>query len=371
MQKQVASVALFFILLSACSTPQVMPPIATNSFPIAVIVPDTPTPTKTAVPTPTPTFEELINPYTIEGLRKHKFKSGDIHIRKTLLENDQYTTYSIDYPSDGLTITGIMQIPAGEGPFPVIVMNHGYFNRGVYSSGDGTDRSAEMLVKRGYITISPDFRSWGGSDVGPSFFYSGLAIDVVNLLNAIPSIPKADPERIGMWGHSMGGGVTMKVLAIDSRVKAAVLYSTVSADFSDVIGRWGPGCYGDIAAGEQIFGCNSSDIIPETLSRGLQDAYAFAASDVGILRQVSPFYYLTDISIPVQINYGTEDGKTFIGTPPEWSKKLYEALREAGNENVEMFGYGGEGHSFKPNAWFAFMERSGQFFDKYVKGTQE
>lgn len=372
------TILIVVVLLLAACTSQAVSPTATPSSPIAVIVPDTPTPTKTPIPTPTPTTEELIYPYTIEGLREHDYQSGAVHIREILFQNEQYTTYYIDYPSDGLTITGIMQIPVGEGPFPVVVMNHGYFNRGDYFSGDGTDRSAEILVKRGYITISPDFRSWGDSDIGPSFFYSGLAIDVVNLLNAIPSVPEADPERIGMWGHSMGGGVTMKVLAIlaersgaqskrETTVKAAVLYSTVSADFADVIARWGPGCYGDIAAGEQIFGCNSSDIIPETLSRRLQDAYMFAVNDADTLNQVSPFYCLDDISIPIQINYGTEDGKDFTGSPPEWSKKLYEGFQEAGKENVELFGYDGEGHSFKPDAWFAFMGRTGQFFDANVK----
>jgi dipeptidyl aminopeptidase/acylaminoacyl peptidase len=156
---------------------------------------------------------------------------------------------------------------------------------------------------------------------------------------------------------------------LKSTVKAAVLYSTVSADFSDVIARWGPGCYGDIAAGEQLFGCNSSDIIPETLPKRVQDAYTFAVNDAEALEQVSPYYYLNDISIPIQINYGTADGKDYTGTPPEWSKKLYEGLKKAGNGNVEIFGYDGEGHSFKPNAWFAFMERTSQFFDANIQNS--
>jgi hypothetical protein len=84
---------------------------------------------------------------------------------------------------------------------------------------------------------------------------------------------------------------------------------------------------------------------------------------------MSPFYYLADISIPIQINYGTEDGKDFAGTPPDWSKKLYEGFQEAGNENVEIFGYDGEGHSFKPDPWFAFMGRTSIFFDANVKNA--
>jgi dienelactone hydrolase len=167
----------------------------------------------------------------------------------------------------------------------------------------------------------------------------------------------------------MGGGVTMKVLAVDSRMKAAVLYSPVSADDADVINRWGMGCFGDIAEGEQIVGCNSSDVIPIDLPRNLQEAYRFAASDVDTLKKISPFYHLDLINVPIQIHYGTEDGKFISGTPPEWSVKLTQGLRDAGKQ-VELLQYEGEGHSFIGQPWFDFMGRTLRFFDKYVKNAK-
>lgn len=366
--KQCVSLFLF-IFLAACQ-PAIVPTAETLPSPHLVIetLTPSPVPTITFTPSPTPTVEEWISSFTIDGLRKHDYQSGDIHIRSTLDENDKYTSYLIDYPSDGLTITGVMQIPAGEGPFPVILMNHGFFSRSVYSSGDGTDRAAAYLAEHGYITIASDYRSWGASDIGESFFYSGLVIDVINLLNAVPSIKQADPERIGMWGHSMGGGVTMKALTIDPRVKAAVLYSPVSADFVDVINRWGMGCFGDIAQGELIVGCNSSDVIPNELPQNLQDAYRFAALDADTLKEVSPYYHLDVVSAPIQIHYGTEDGKVISGTPPQWSVKLTQGLRDAGKE-VEMYQYEGEGHSFIGQPWFDFMGRVLRFFDKHVKNN--
>jgi dipeptidyl aminopeptidase/acylaminoacyl peptidase len=311
----------------------------------------------------------LIFPYTIDGLRQRDFQSGKIQIRSTLSENDKFTTFLIDYSSDGLTITGVMQIPQGDGPFPVILLNHGFFSRSVYSSGDGTDRASAFLAEHGYITLASDYRSWGKSETGHSFFYSGLAIDVVNLIDAVSSIKQADPERIGMWGHSMGGGVTMKVLTIEPRVKAAVLYSSVSADFVDVIERWGPGCFGDVAQGELIVGCNSSDVIPDDLPLNLQDAYHFAASDAETLKEISPFYHLDYVMVPIQIHYGTEDGKFLSGTPPQWSVKLTQGLRDAG-KHAEMYQYEGEGHSFIGQPWFDFMTRTLRFFDKYVKNPE-
>lgn len=355
-----------FIFLAAC-TPASILPTATLPPPNVTIIPATLTPTVTPIPTATRTTQNAIQPYTIEGLRKHKFQSGKIIIRKNLLETENFTRYLIEYPSDGLTITGIMQIPKnGEPPYPVIVMNHGFFSRSVYNSGDGTDRAAEFLNRYGYLTVSSDYRSWGDSETGESLFYSGLAIDVINLMNAIPSIPQADPDRIGMWGHSMGGGVTLKILTIDSRVKAAVIYSSVSADFGDIIGRWGPGCLGDVFEGELAYGCNSSDILPLDLPADLSASYFNSVTDPEILKAVSPLYHLDKVTAPVQINYGTKDGQTFAGTPPEWSKKMYDGFIEA-NKVAQIFAQEGEGHSFIGEPWFVFMLRSLKFFDKYVK----
>lgn len=354
------------LFVSACSAAQVAAP--TPAQLIVTIVPPTLEPTKTPVPTATLTREESIEPYTIAGLRRREFENGRITIRETLLDTDYFTRYLIQYPSDGLTITGVLQIPkAGEPPYPVIVMNHGFFSRYIYNSGDGTDRAADFLNRKGYLTVSSDYRSWGGSDTGESLFYSGQVIDVVNLMYALPSIPEADTTRIGMWGHSMGGGITAKVLTIvEDRIKAAVLYSSVSADFADVIGRWGPGCVGDVYEGEAAFGCNSSDILPLDLPPNLTASYFDATTDPVMLEAVSPLYHFDKVKAPVQIVYGTEDGKTSAGTPPEWSKKMYDAFIEAGVE-AQIFGYQGEEHSFIGDPWFVFMAKTQLFFDKYVK----
>lgn len=351
-------------LLSAC---QPLAAAKSETPPQGLVHTAAPRAYPTLTPTGTPTVAQLIYPFTIDGLRHHDFISGNIKIVSTLKKTDIYTAYAINYPSDGLTITGVMQVPAsGLPPFPIIVMDHGYFNREEFNSGDGTDRAAEYLNQHGYLTVSSDYRSWGKSDIGPSLYYSGLAIDVLNLISAIPSIPEGDSTRIGIWGHSMGGGVTMKVLEVALNIKAAVLYSTVSADDADVLARWGLGCIGDILAGEHQLGCNSSDVIPLDLPPDLIKAYYDSSTDAVLLRQTSSFYHLDLVKAPIEINYGTNDGKTLAGTPPEWSKKLYQALKDAGKD-AHLFGYEGELHSFNGDNWIAFMERSAHFFDQYVK----
>jgi hypothetical protein len=168
----------------------------------------------------------------------------------------------------------------------------------------------------------------------------------------------------------MGGGVTMKVLTLETPVRAAVLYSTVSADNADLVERWGMGCIGDIASGELLYGCISADILPENLPHDLIEAYRTVAYDQVLIRELSPFYHLDLVSVPVQINYGTEDGKSYSSTPPDWSRKLHEGLVEAGREG-EIFAYEGQAHSFIGDAWFAFMERSARFFDMTVKNAPQ
>ncbi|MBK8824458.1 MAG: hypothetical protein IPN58_18145, partial [Anaerolineales bacterium] len=149
---------LFAFLLTACvsapasSTATLPPPIITiiraTGTPTSIPVIETPT----IVPTPTAS-PHLMYPYTIAGLRERTFSGGEIQILQILLQAQTYTRYLISYPSDGLTITGILQIRQG-GTFPVIVMNHGFAKRSEYTSGDGTDRAAAYLVERGYITIA-------------------------------------------------------------------------------------------------------------------------------------------------------------------------------------------------------------------------
>ncbi len=381
-----ANLVILVLILTACLP---APTVATQTVlpqtvqPTAVIT-DVQTQTQTPIPTPTLTFSDAIYPYTIDGLRAREYPGGKIEVVGVLDQTENYTSYLIHYPSDGLTITGIMQIPAkGKPPFPVIVMNHGFFSRTEYVAGDGTDRAAEFLNKRGYLTIAPDYRSWGQSDSGPSLFYSGLAIDVVNLLASIPSIPEADPSRVGLWGHSMGGGVTMKALTIigdnvsavgdgaaQINVRAAVVYSTVSADQGDVLARWGLGCFGNVIEGEMRSDCNSSDVIPLSLPVELLDSYYVAAYDPDALSEISPIHHLDLVAVPVQIHYGTRDGEELSGTPTEWSTKLYQAFLDAGKP-AKLFPYEGQRHSFIGDAWFKFMEEVATFFDANVKNAQD
>jgi len=134
-----------------------------------------------------------MEPFTIEGLRERDYPGGTINIRSVLTTTATFTRYYIDYPSDNLTITGIMQIPPGDGPFPVVLLNHGYIPQSRYWSGADTWRAAEYLNAHGYLTLSSDFRTWGS--LIPATTFSAAACSSMPSIWSAPwaRFPKPTP----------------------------------------------------------------------------------------------------------------------------------------------------------------------------------
>ena len=120
-----------------------------------------------------------------------------------------------------------------------------------------------------------------------------------------------------LGGRGVDTPSATNALGYSTTIRAAVLYSTVSADHADVIARWGNGCLGDIAAGEQLFGCNSSDVVPLELPNNLINAFMNAPNDSELMKSVSPIYFLDSVDVPIQIHYGEKDGLVYSGTPTE------------------------------------------------------
>jgi dipeptidyl aminopeptidase/acylaminoacyl peptidase len=272
------------------------------------------------------------------------YPGGTIEITHHITQTETFAKYLIRYPSDDLTITAMMNVPEGDGPFPVVILNHGYIAPSRFWSGADTWRAADHLASHGYLTISPDFRGWGGSDEGDNFFRTGLVIDVLNLVSSLPSLSQADVQRVAMWGHSMGGGVTTKAIVIDPRIKAAVLYGPVSSDDRDVMRRWG----GSRGGGQD-----------EMLAR----AYREASRDDAFLYLTSPANFFELVSAPVQIHQGAADRTT----PPKWAEAIRDGLQAAAKP-VEYFSYAGQGHAFEGESWDLFMQRITDFFDLTLKG---
>lgn len=84
------------------------------------------------------------------------------------------------------------------------------------------------LAQRGYVTLAPDYPSFGEYkyDFAPSHGYiagSMKAIwDNMRAIDLLEGLPQVDPKLIGCIGHSLGGHNTMFTAVFDERIKALV-----------------------------------------------------------------------------------------------------------------------------------------------------
>ena len=278
-------------------------------------------------------------PYTIIGLRARTYGGGAIEIVRVLEETPSFTRYLFAYPSDGLRITGMLNRPKGNGPFPVVILNHGYYPLDVYKTGDGTRLAADYLAARGFLTLSPDFRSHAGSDDAPNLFRAGHVIDALNLIPLAQQLPSARAGKVGMWGHSNGGAITAKAIVVSQQIGAAVIYapasSNIEEDYWFRVGR------------------------ARSRGRGIDRVeWPVAPAEAPDLYQrLSPLPYLQYVSAPVQIHWGTAD----TTVPFKWPDDLRDGL-EAAKKPVTMFAYRGQPHSFRGSANQLYLRRTAEFF---------
>lgn len=84
------------------------------------------------------------------------------------------------------------------------------------------------LAKRGYVTLAPDYPSFGEHPydfVAAKHYVSGSmkAIwDNMRAIDLLQSLPEVDGDRIGCIGHSLGGHNTMFTAVFDPRIKVLV-----------------------------------------------------------------------------------------------------------------------------------------------------
>jgi dipeptidyl aminopeptidase/acylaminoacyl peptidase len=293
-------------------------------------------------PTPTP------DPYAglgIDDLAARFFGRGELQIDQTLSTTPTFTRLLISYPSDDLTIYGFMDVPEGQGPFPVIIALHGYIDPAQYGTLDYTTHYADALAQAGYLVLHPNLRGYGPSDSGPNLFRVGMAVDVLNLIGIVQQtgglpgpLQVANPSAIGLWGHSMGGGITLRVITVSPDVRAAVLYGAMSGDEKQnfaKIREW------------------------SGRTRGLEEDNV---PDAALLR-ISPINYLDRIQTAVSIHHGESDELV----PPAWSADLCARLTALG-KSVECFTYPGQPHTFYGDGDQLFIQRTIAFFDTHLKG---
>jgi dipeptidyl aminopeptidase/acylaminoacyl peptidase len=308
----------------------------------------TPIPTSTSTPAPavTPTPSPTPDPYekyTIDYLRSRSYGGGELDVLEKVGTNSAFTRYLIVYPSDGLEIHGFMNVPNSDGPHPVVLAMHGYIDPAIYHTFDYTTHYADALASEGYFVIHPNLRGYPPSDSGDNLFRVGMAVDVLNLAAIVRSsggqpgpLEKADPHRIGLWGHSMGGGVVTRVISVDPDIRAAVLYAAMSGDEVQnyaAIGIW-------------------SDE-----ERGQQERAVPAAE----LELISPMYFFNNIRAAVSIQHSLSDPLV----PVQWSMRTCEQLKALG-KTVECNYYPDMPHTFQGQGDKQLMQSVRGFFDKFL-----
>lgn len=316
------------------------PSATPTASPTATEVPPTATPTTiptTEVPPPTTTpTPDAVAGLTIPDFRARQFGDGDITIGERWQRGTGYTSYRISYPADGLRLTGLVHIPDGDGPFPVIIANRGTIARDIYQPGMDSRAFADLMARNGFLVVAPDFRGYGGGDDGPNPFYTGYYVDVLALIPQVQRLPMARPGKIGMWGHSRGASVTIAALTITDQIAAAVAYAPAPADLA-----------ADYERRYRNSGGNPGSATWSFTPAQNPDGY----------RRISPLSYVDAVSAPVMLHHGTADTTVDAGA----SITLAETLRAAGKD-VTLYLYEGAGHALQGAAYNQYAERTLQFF---------
>ncbi|NOS68123.1 MAG: alpha/beta fold hydrolase, partial [Candidatus Peribacteraceae bacterium] len=191
-------------------------------------------------------LESLPSELSIPYFSQMNLTGTGLTLTKVLRRTDEYVQHEIRYLSNGLAISGILNIPTGDGPFPLVIFNHGHISPSIYTVGRGLRREQDYLAKAGFAVLHTDYRGHGESDESPMVekTYDGnleYAMDSINAILAIraANLARVDASRVGMLGHSLGGGVTLAVLTSHPElVTAAVLYAPVNADVWENFSRW-------------------------------------------------------------------------------------------------------------------------------------
>ncbi|MBI4789839.1 MAG: S9 family peptidase [Chloroflexi bacterium] len=341
------------LVLAACSS--ALPP-ATPLAPAPVVaVPATATPLPTTTPTVALTATPAPNPLTIASMRQREYPGSDITIEQTLANGSNYKRYLAAYRSDGLKIYALLTVPNGTKPktgWPVVIFNHGYIPPAQYKTTERYIAYVDAFARSGYIVVKSDYRGHGNSEGAARGGYGtpDYTVDVLNAVAAMVKYKDADPNRIGMWGHSMGGQATLRAMVVSNQIKAGVIWAGVVASYGDLISRWRP--------------TTTPVAIPSAARRWRQELiaqYGTPEENPLFWNSISPNAFLNDLSGPLQLHHGTSDSSV----PFAFSETLNQQVIAAGR-TVEFYSYRGDDHNLSKNLTTA-LQRSVAFFDKYVK----
>ena len=284
------------------------------------------------------------------ALARADLTGGDLRLGVVRERTAAYTSYDVTFASttagEGtapLRISGVLNVPTGRGPFPAVVLAHGYIEPSSYVRGQGMTRERGFLAQQGFVALHVDYRNHAESTDDPRIETAvrlGYSADVVAAVHALRDSRdiRVDPDRIALFGRSMGGGVVLKALAAEPGLAAAgVAWASVSS-----------------LEGQNFDHFQRRDAPVSQLRAGFRGRHGLPDDDPGFWRGLSARPSFGDVTEPVLMTHGRFDDTC----PPPWARATQRALTQAGvDSTLEWYD---DGHAFGP-AFIAAMNRTVRF----------
>lgn len=299
---------------------------------------------------------KLDHPLSIELQRQREYPASQITRVRQLSGGSTYQRWLVRFMVEDLEQFGILTIPVAEQPangWPVIVFNHGYIPPEQWNNTTRYQAYVDFLARNNFVVLMPDYRGHGNSEGLPTggYFSDGYTTDVLVATASLAQLPEVDSDRIGMWGHSMGGHLTLRVLTIrPDQIQAAVIWAGVVAPYQRMFEYWNS---------------RQSDWQPSPRERqanrpssqNIQDTFGSPALNTEFWKAISPYTYLADITAPVQLHHGTADTEV----PVSFSQLLAEDLQNL-DKTIEYFEYQGGDHNLSGASFTPAFTRTVEFF---------
>ena len=299
------------------------------------------------------------NRLMIEEMRKADYPGSDLTLEQTLTPGSNYNRYIASYKSEGLKIYGLLSVPTTPRPqdgCPAIIFNHGYIPPEEYRTTEKYVAYFDNFARNGYVVFKSDYRGNGNSEGFPegAYYSPAYTIDVLNALSSLRKYTDVNPQKIGMWGHSLGGNITLRSMVITRDIKAGIIWGGVVGTYDETINNWMRRNGWRPSQREQ-------DPRRQTRQQFI-DKYQQPKEGSQFWQKIDPRSYLKDISAPIQIHHGTADETV----PILFSQNLKKSLDDLGKVS-EFYSYNGADHNLSSPAFELAAKRSVDFFDKYLK----
>lgn len=299
-------------------------------------------------------FDNITIPY----LRNYQYHS-QLSDLKLVSENPIYDGYLTSYLSEGLTINGLLMIPKGPPPkdgWPAVVFIHGYIIPKEYKTLQNYTYYADHLVTSGLVVFKIDLRGYADSegDSNGTYYSSDYIIDSLNAYSALQNAGFINSRKIGLWGHSMGGNIVMRTMAIKPDIPAAVIWSGAVYTYTDFV---------KYSVNDKKYQSTLPDEASVGRMRGkVVDIYGEPSEKSIFWQQVVPTNYLKDFKGALQLHHAADDEVVSVA----YSRELNSLLNKTTIPH-EYYEYSSGGHNIIGYSYNQAMQNTVEFFKKYLQ----